>query len=139
MEGYGRRDLTHVLPKHVNEEAVIFRGCTTTEITIITAVAAIFWLSVTAIIGSLLDLFYVILGTSLLLVLITVFVISSLFQVVKRGRAPGHYQQLVSIAMSRVGLKKSPFVLLDGELPVGRTKQFVLANRHLKVPEFDDF
>jgi hypothetical protein len=69
--------------------------------------------------------------------LFTVYVISSVFQRVKRGQAPGHYQQLVSLFMGRMGMKRSSFILHDGPLSVGRTKQIVLIKQHLKTPEHD--
>lgn len=130
---YGRRDLSEVLPLRVNEEAVVFRGCTTSEITLIVVASTIFWVVVTGFVGAMVGEFYLFLGFSLFLVLVTAFIASTIFQRIKRGQAPGHYQHVVSLLLASIGMKRTPFVRTDGQLRIGRTEQLVLVRRHLGV------
>lgn len=127
-----------VLPNRVNEEAVVYRGCTTTELTAIAAIAQLFWLVVTAVIGSMLGYVMAAIAFSMLLTVLTVFVAATLFQRIKRGQAPGHYRHVVAMALGRRRWRRSPFVVLDGPLSIGRSRQVVLATRHLGVETLED-
>ena len=124
-------DLSHIRPNHVNEEALDFRGSNSTEISFITLMLVAFWTVVTIFVGVIVDKVWILFGFSLLLSLLTVFALSTLLQHVKRGRPPGHYQQLIALALGRSRLKRSPYVLHDGEFAIGRSKQVVLTDRHL--------
>ena len=124
-------DLSHVRPNHVNEEALVFRGCTSSEISFITTVVVAFWTVMTIVVGLIISKVWILFGFSLLLSLLTVFALSTLLQHVKRGRPPGHYQQRIALVLGRNRLKRSPYVLHDGEFAIGRSKQVILTNRHL--------
>lgn len=128
---YYDNDLSHVRPNHVNEEALVFRGCTNSEISLIAGASVVFWAVVMTLIGLPFDMAIIMFSLSLLMSVITIFIVATALQHVKRGRPPGHYQHLISLLLARCRMKKCPYMLHDGQFSLGRTKQHILLHTHL--------
>lgn len=132
-QDYGRRDLSSVMPNNLNEEAVVFRGLTSTEIVIVTVISTLFWTVITFIVGAAIGKTTTVIGFTFVLVLITVFVLGTIMQKIKRGRPPGHYQHLIALFFGRHKIKRTTHVIFDGSFSMGRSKQVILVSQHLNI------
>jgi len=115
-------DITETLADRLNQEPVIFRGSTNSELGMILFCAVIFWIPVSLIIAALLGAVMMGLGIAALGVLTTVFVGSTLFQRIKRGRQDYYYQQKLLIYLQKAGLRRAALVLRGGYWDLGRTE-----------------
>jgi len=113
---------TETLADRLNQEPVIFRGSTNSELGMILLCAVLFWLPLSFIIAALFGAVMMGLGFSALWVLATVFSGSTLFQRIKRGRPDYYYQQKLKIFFHKTGLKKSALILRGGHWDLGRTR-----------------
>jgi len=112
---------TETLADRLNQEPVIFRGSTNSELGVILLCAVLFWVPVGLILGAIMGAVVMGLGLSTLGVLLTIIFGSTFFQRIKRGRPDNYYQHLVAIKISRLGLRKSPLVLRGGDWDLGRS------------------
>ena len=113
---------TETLADRLNQEPVIFRGSTNSELGVILLCAVVFWVPVGLIIGAMMGAVVMGLGLSTLGVLLTIFFGSTFFQRIKRGRPDNYYQHLMMIKLNRIGLRKSLLILRGGTWDLGRTE-----------------
>ena len=113
-------DPTEILADRLNSEPVIFRGSSSSELTMIMTLAVIFWLPFSLIVASLLGAITLGLGIAITGVLATVLVGSTLFQRVKRGRPDHYYQHLLILKLHDEGLKKAKLIRYSGPWSLGR-------------------
>ena len=109
-----------MMAERLNEEPVVFRGCSSSELVVILIAAAGFWLPTGLLIGWLLGGAMMGVGGSAIAVLATVFVAATIFQKIKKGRPTGYYQQRFRLALHRAGLVRAPLILRSGAWDVGR-------------------
>ena len=112
----------HILADRLNVEPAIFKGCSSSELGIIVAVAIIIWLPLSVLLAWMLGAPSMGLGMAGIAIVLTVVITAAVFQRVKRGRPDGYYQQQFIIALSRLGLRRSPFVRRDGSWSIGRSQ-----------------
>ena len=112
---------TETLADRLNQEPVIFRGSTNSELGVILLCGVIFWVPVGLILGAMMGAVVMGLGLSTLGVLLTIFFGSTFFQRIKRGRPDNYYQHLVIIKLNRLGLRKSLLILKGGAWDLGRS------------------
>ncbi len=117
------------LPERLNAEPAIFKGCSSSELGVITGVAVLVWLPFSLLLAGLLGALTMGFGLAGLGVVVTVVMMASLFQRLKRGRPDGYYQQQILIWMSDKGLRHAPFVRRSGSWDVGRTQDAALSRR----------
>ncbi|MCH8250553.1 MAG: DUF3487 family protein, partial [Proteobacteria bacterium] len=55
-------------------------------------------------------------------IVLTVVITAAVFQRVKRGRPDGYYQQQFIIGLSKIRLRRSPFIRRDGSWAIGRSE-----------------
>ena len=113
---------TETLADRLNQEPVIFRGSTNSELGIILLCAVVFWVPFGFIVGALFGAVVMGLGISSLGVLITIVVGSTVFQRIKRGKPDNYYQHQVIIKLDQLKLRKSSLVLTSGNWDLGRTE-----------------
>jgi conjugative transfer region protein (TIGR03750 family) len=113
---------TETLADRLNQEPVIFRGSTNSELGIILLCAVVFWVPFGFIVGALFGAVVMGLGISSLGVLITIVVGSTIFQRIKRGKPDNYYQHQVIIKLDQLKLRKSSLVLSSGNWDLGRTE-----------------
>ena len=92
---------TETLADRLNQEPVIFRGSTNSELGMILICAVAFWLPVSFLIGALLGAVMMGLGISAMGILATVLFGSTVFQRIKRGRPDYYYQQKLLIFLTK--------------------------------------
>jgi len=114
---------TETLADRLNQEPVIFRGSTNSELGVILLCAVSFWVPMGLIIGAFMGAIVMGLGLSTLGVLLTIFFGSTFFQGIKRGRPDNYYQHLMMIKLNRLGLRKSTLILKSGAWGLGRSDQ----------------
>ena len=117
----GSLTLDGVMSQRLNQEPLIFKGLTSSELNLLFFGALVFWLPVCVAIGLAIDYLTVMIGVTFGLSLVTVFLGASHFQRVKRNRPDGFYGQRIAIALHKTGLRDSGFDLPDGRLALGRT------------------
>lgn len=113
-------DQTETLADRLNNEPMIFRGSTNSELGFIAMMGVLFWLPVSVLIGVMIGKIFIAVGLSSLGVLATVFYGSTLFQIIKRGKPDFYYQHRVLIRLQRLGFRKSRLVLRSGRWSLGR-------------------
>jgi conjugative transfer region protein (TIGR03750 family) len=113
---------TETLADRLNQEPVIFRGSTNSELGIILLCAVVFWVPFGFVVAALFGAVVMGLGISSLGVLITIVVGSTVFQRIKRGKPDNYYQHQVIIKLDQLKLRKSSLVLTSGNWGLGRTE-----------------
>jgi conjugative transfer region protein (TIGR03750 family) len=112
-----------LLATRLNAEPPIFRGCTSSELLVIVAVAVGVWLPVGFLVGAALGATTMGLGFSVLGALGTVLGASSLLERVKRGRPEGYYQQRVVLWLEDRGLVRRRHIHYSGPWDLGRRRE----------------
>lgn len=108
----------------MNAEPAIFRGCSSSELGLIVALAAAVWLPLSLLLAALAGALSMAFGLAGIAIVATVVLTAGLFQRIKRDRPEGFYQQRLLIALSDRGLKRSPFIRRDGHWSIGRSTGF---------------
>ena len=109
-----------VLAERMNVEPAIFRGCSSSELGLIVALAMVVWLPLSIIVALAFGALSMAFGIAGIAIVVTVMVTASAFQRIKRGRPDGYYQQRLIIALCDLGLRRSPFIRRDGAWSIGR-------------------
>src|SRR3569832_868994 len=102
-----------LLGERLNAEPTVFRGCTASELVTLVIIAAALWLPLGLAIG---------MAFGIVALVGTLFVVPTLFYVIKRGKPDGHYQIQLRILAAHYGLFfiKSDYVLRNGVWDIGR-------------------
>lgn len=111
----------NILADRLNVEPAIFKGCSSSELGIIVTLAVIIWLPVSVLLAWGLGAASMGLGMAGIAIVGTVVITASVFQRLKRGRPDGYYQQQFTFGLSRLGLRRSPFICRNGSWAVGRS------------------
>ena len=111
-----------LLAERLNDEPPIFRGCSSSELGLITGLAVLIWMPVSVLIAWVLGAAAMGLGLAGVAIVATVIVMGSVFQRIKRGRPDGYYQQKLSMALARTHLRPAPFIRCDGDWSIGRQR-----------------
>jgi len=109
-----------ILADRLNAEPAIFKGCSSSELGIIVAVAALFWLPMSLVLAALAGAFTMGFGLAGVAVVATVIAVATVFQRLKRNRPDGYYQQRFVIWLHDRGLRRSPLVRRTGAWGIGR-------------------
>ena len=107
--------------ERINNEPVIFRGLSSSEIKTGLIVTLITLIPVCAFLGYLLDRMLVGLGTIGIFTMISVMFMGTIFQRIKRGRPDGYYQQRTALWLNQFGFSSSNVVKYSGRWSNGRT------------------
>lgn len=118
-----------LLADRLNEEPVIFKGCSSSELGVLVAAAALAWLPVSVLLAWLAGATTMGFGVAAVGIVATVIVTASLFQRLKRGRPEGYYQQRFILWLQDFGLHRTPFVRRSGAWDIGRTTHATLSLR----------
>lgn len=110
-----------LLAERLNAEPAIFRGCTSSELGVIVALAIAFWLPFSALIAWLLGAPSTGLGLAGAATVLSVVIAATVLQRLKRGRPEGYYRHRFTLRLSELGLLRSPFVTRQGDWGLGRT------------------
>ena len=113
---------SNILADRLNVEPAIFKGCSSSELGVIVALAVAIWLPLSVLLAWVLGAPSMGLGMAGIAIVLTVVVTAAVFQRVKRGRPDGYYQQQFIIGLSRLGLRRSPFIRRNGSWAIGRTQ-----------------
>lgn len=114
-------DSSETLADRLNQEPVIFRGSTRSELGLVLLLATLFWLPVSLLVAACLGALAMGLGMAMIGVLVTIVFGSTWFQHIKRGRPDYYYQHRLMIILHRLGLRKTRLILLSGVWDLGRT------------------
>lgn len=121
MAGHDTETSTETLADRLNQEPVIFRGSTNSELGMILLCATVFWLPTGLILAALFGAMVMGLGIAALGVLGTVYFGSTWFQRIKRGRPDFYYQHLLIIYLNKLGVRSSSLIARQGSWDLGRT------------------
>jgi len=116
----------------VTSEAVVFRGCTRTELVVMFVASLIFWVPVCCFVASaFLDNMFLGLGVSLIATFVSLLCCSLAISKMKRNAPEGQYAQKIEVFLHKYNLRKYYFFIYDGEMSIGRTKQIVFVRDEL--------
>ncbi len=107
--------------ERINNEPVIFRGLSSSELKLGLIVSIIVLLPICTLLGYWMDRVLVGIGSIGIFTMISIMYMGTFFQRIKRGRPDGFYQQRVALLLSRLGLKKLNVIKYSGRWSVGRT------------------
>lgn len=110
-----------LLAERLNAEPAIFRGCTSSELGVIVALAIAVWLPLSAIIAWLLGAPSMGLGLAGAATVLSVVIGASILQRLKRGRPEAYYRHRFALRLGELGLVRSPFITRHGDWSLGRT------------------
>ena len=112
----------NILADRLNVEPAIFKGCSSSELGIIVTLAVILCLPLSVLLAWLMGAPSMGLGIAGVAIVGTVVVTAYVFQRLKRGRPDGYYQQQFTFGLSRLGLRRSPFICRSGSWAIGRSE-----------------
>ncbi|WP_431065663.1 TIGR03750 family conjugal transfer protein [Methylotuvimicrobium sp.] len=112
---------TETLADRLNQEPVIFRGSTNSELGMILLCAIVFWLPAGLLLAALFGAAVMGLGIAALGVLATIFFGSTGFQRIKRGRPDFYYQHFMILKLNKLGLRSSSLIARQGAWDLGYT------------------
>ncbi len=112
---------TEILADRLNQEPVIFRGSTNSELGMILLGATVFWLPAGLLLAGLFGAPVMGLGIATLGVLATIVFGSTGFQRIKRGRPDFYYQHVLILKLNKLGLRSSSLIARQGPWDLGRT------------------
>lgn len=118
-----------LLADRLNAEPVIFRGCSSSELVLLVAVASAVWLPISLFVAWAMGVVMMGFGLAGMGIVATVVVSASLFQRVKRGRPEGYYQQSIQLYLHHLGIRRAPWILRTGVWDIGRTYRATLSLR----------
>jgi len=120
---------TEILADRLNAEPAIFKGCSSSELGMIVGISVLIWLPVSLMLAWLLGAITMGFGLAGVGVVVTVVVMATIFQRIKRGRPESYYQQWFRIRLQDLGLLRSPWVRRSGVWDIGRTNYATLPLR----------
>ncbi len=124
--------LKGVVATNVNEEAVILRGCTTSELIGASIVCTSVILPVFLIVGAVISKMMICMAVGFAANFGAIFGTATLMQKMKRGRPDGYFNHWMLLIGKKAGMVKAPFVIHDGQMSIFRKKQIFLLHKHLK-------
>ena len=114
----------NLLAERLNAEPIIFRGCTFSELGVITILSLLIWLPVSFTLAGLFGAITMGMGMAALGVIGTVYGAANGFQRIKRGRPDGYYQQRLVIFLHDTGLRRSSLIRRSGCWDIGRRMDY---------------
>ena len=109
-----------VLANRLNGEPNVFKGCSTTELGLIVGASVVIWLPISTVIAWLLGAAAMGLGLAGVAIVLTVVIVASLMQRLKRNRPDGYYRYAFLLRLDQLGLKRSPYICRSGHWSLGR-------------------
>lgn len=109
------------LAKRIDEEPVVFRGCTASELAVILGVATAVWLPVSLVFAGTIGYFTVGFGLAVAGIVVTLLLATKYFTSIKRGRPDGYYQHKAILWLDEIGMRRSGFIVRSGLWDLGRT------------------
>jgi conjugative transfer region protein (TIGR03750 family) len=110
-----------LLAERLNVEPRIFRGCTSSELGTIVGLAIAVWLPLSVVIAWLLGAPSMGLGLAGGAIVVSVIVVATVLQRLKRGRPEAYYRHQFTLRLAELGLIRSPFITRQGDWGLGRT------------------
>lgn len=114
-------DIDEILADRLNVQPAIFRGCSSSELGTIAGLAAAVWIPICVIIAGLLGNFAIGFSIGGIMIGVTVVVVATIFQKVKRNRPDGYYQHLLMCFLEDWSIMRSKFIRRTGYWSLGRT------------------
>lgn len=109
-----------LLPTRLNMEPSIFRGCSLSELMILTVTGAMIWIPFWLIVMGLVGYLTMGIGIGVLTIIAWVFIGGTVLQRLKRGRPIGYYQLTLRLLLEDKGLIKSVFIRKSQAWDIGR-------------------
>lgn len=115
-----------ILASNVTSEAVVFRGCTRTELVFMFVGSLMIWVPLCCFGAAyLFGNMFLGLGMSLVATCISFLCCSLFVSRLKRNAPEGQYTQKIDLFLHKANLRKYYFFTYHGEMSIGRTKQIV--------------
>ena len=110
-----------LLPNRLNAEPSIFRGCSLSELMLLTGVGLAIWIPTCLIVCGLFGFLMMGVGIGILSTLAWVFIGATILQKMKRGRPIGYYQLKIRLMLEDRGLVAPQFMRGSQVWDIGRS------------------
>ncbi len=110
-----------LITERLNAEPAIFKGCSLSELTLMTIGSVLVWLPICLVVAALAGSVIMGFGIGGIMVVFSVIVTSSFFRRLKANRPHGYYQLALHLWLARHRLVNSPFVTRSGVWDLGRS------------------
>lgn len=117
-------DADEILADRLNSQPSIFRGCSSAELGAIAGIAGAIWVPVCVIVAGMLGNFAIGFSIGGIMIGLTVVVMATIFQKIKRNRPDAYYQHLLACFLEDIGIWKSRFIRRTGYWGVGRSNYY---------------
>lgn len=114
-------DRDEILADRLNVQPAIFRGCSSSELGAIVGIGAAIWLPICVVVAGMLGNFAIGFSAAGIMIGVTVVIIATIFQKVKRNRPDAYYQHLLVCFFEDLGVWRSRFIRKTGYWALGRT------------------
>ena len=109
-----------VLPDRMNHPPEIFKGCTSSELGVLVALAILIWLPVSLLIAAALGAVTMGFGLAGLSIVGTVVLGAHVLQGLKRNRPDGFTHQRMVLWLHQKNLRRAPLIARTGDWDLGR-------------------
>ncbi|WP_422452169.1 TIGR03750 family conjugal transfer protein [Endozoicomonas sp. ALC066] len=111
------------IPDRLNQEPVIFKGMTNTELFIVIGTSFVFWLVLCVFIGALFGAALVGVGGAVLLTMLSVVLIGNRLQIIKRQLPDGVHTVMFKRWLQQRGILNAGFCLRTGSWDIRRHRR----------------
>ena len=115
-----QNQVEHV-PRRLDEEPVVFKGLTASEIIVILIATAVVWLPLCLIVLGMLGFFVAGFGMAVAAIVGTVMIAPNYVAKWKENRPDGYLQHTVALWLHAKGIRKCRFIVREGQWDIGRT------------------
>jgi len=109
------------VPRRLDEEPVVFKGLTGSEIIVIAIAAAVVWLPLCLLVAWMVGFFIAGIGISVVMIVATVMLTPKYVTKLKENKPDGYLQHTVALWLHAKGLRRCRFIIREGQWDIGRT------------------
>lgn len=121
--------MNEVIPSNVNDEAVVFRGCTASEMATLLVSTLLFWGVVMGLLGFIFGQFMAFLSMSIILAGLSTGLLALMLQQIKSGKPEGYYVHVIHRLKNQFGMGKTPLIFDSQVWDTERSKVFIKVDK----------
>lgn len=120
MSSHSTYAMNTLLPTRLNAEPPIFRGCSLSELMSLLTLSGIILMPLSIIVCSLFGFVMMGVGIGLLLVMVSMVLMATGLQKLKRGKPVGYYQLRLRLWLDDIAIYRAPFIREGQVWDIGR-------------------
>lgn len=120
---HDRESTIQFIPDRLNQEPVVFKGLTNTELFQTLGFSFLGWCPVCVLFASFFDVGILGIGLAIIMTVFTLLVVGSKLQIIKRNLPDGQHTVIFNRWLQQKGIKNSGFCLYSGRWDIRRDKK----------------